>query len=192
VQAAGRHRPSWITVLTPRTSQPAAGHAIRGSAAPAPMANTTSTAVRARGWRPTQVDDDRPFAGQSRGSRGQDRKVQKRGSRDQGGPDRRRPQDVAAGGKLLVPALGDALRFGARGTVGNLPLGGWRTPVSQCEIFMILRMIASDRIDRSPFGSLFRQEVRPRRRGPSRRAWRWRLRSASHSIDLMGRQSPFF
>jgi hypothetical protein len=43
-------------------------------AASAPMANTTSTAVRARGWRPTQVDDDRPFAGQSRGSRGQDRK----------------------------------------------------------------------------------------------------------------------
>ena len=111
--------------------------------------------------------------------------VQQRGSRDQGGPDRRRPQNVAAGGKLIVPALDDALRFGARGSVGNLPLGRWRTPLSQCEIFTILRMIASDRIDRSPFGSLFRQEVRPGRRGPSRRAWRWRLRSAA------GR-APFF
>jgi hypothetical protein len=42
---------------------------------------------------------------------------------DQRGPDRRRPKHVAAGGKLLVPALDDALCLGARGDVGNLPLG---------------------------------------------------------------------
>jgi hypothetical protein len=32
-----------------------------------------------------------------------------------------RPQHVAAGGKLIIPALDDALRLGARGCVG-LPL----------------------------------------------------------------------
>jgi hypothetical protein len=47
--------------------------------------------------------------------------VESRRPRDQRGPDRRRPQDVAAGGKLLVPALDDAL-VSARGSVGNLPL----------------------------------------------------------------------
>ena len=48
--------------------------------------------------------------------------VEPRRPRDQRGPDRRRPQHVAAGGKLLVPALDDGLRLGARGSVGNLPL----------------------------------------------------------------------
>jgi len=42
---------------------------------------------------------------------------------DQRGPDRRRPQHVPAGDKLLIPALDDGLRLGARGGVGNLPLG---------------------------------------------------------------------
>jgi hypothetical protein len=37
--------------------------------------------------------------------------------RDQSGPDRRRPQHVTAGGKLLVPTLDDGLRLGARGSV---------------------------------------------------------------------------
>jgi hypothetical protein len=69
------------------------------------------------------VDDDLPFAGQSRGSpRSQERKRPATGF-PRSRPDRRRPQNVAAGGKLLVPALGDALRFGARRSVGNLPLG---------------------------------------------------------------------
>ena len=49
--------------------------------------------------------------------------VEPRRPRDQRGPDRRRPQHVAAGGKLLVPALDDGLRLGARGSIGNLPLG---------------------------------------------------------------------
>jgi hypothetical protein len=43
--------------------------------------------------------------------------------RDQSGPDRRRPQHVTAGGKLLVPTLDDGLRLGARGRVGIPPLG---------------------------------------------------------------------
>jgi hypothetical protein len=42
---------------------------------------------------------------------------------DQRSPDLRRPQHVAAGGKLLVPAFDDGLRLGARGSTGNLPLG---------------------------------------------------------------------
>jgi hypothetical protein len=42
---------------------------------------------------------------------------------DQRGPDRRRPQDVSAGDKLFVPAFDDGLRLGARGSIGNLPLG---------------------------------------------------------------------
>jgi hypothetical protein len=41
--------------------------------------------------------------------------VEPRRPRDQRGPDRRRPQHVAAAGKLLVPALDDALCLGARG-----------------------------------------------------------------------------
>jgi hypothetical protein len=42
---------------------------------------------------------------------------------NQRGPDRRRPQDVPAGEKLLIPPLDDGLRLGARGSIGNLPLG---------------------------------------------------------------------
>jgi hypothetical protein len=49
--------------------------------------------------------------------------VEPRRSRDQRGSDGRRPQHVAAGGKLLVPTLDDALCLGARGGIGNLPLG---------------------------------------------------------------------
>ena len=42
---------------------------------------------------------------------------------DQRGPDRRRPQDVPVGDKMLIPASDDGLRLGARGRIGNLPLG---------------------------------------------------------------------
>jgi hypothetical protein len=42
---------------------------------------------------------------------------------DQRGPYPRRPQHVTTGEKLLIPALDDGLRLGARGSIGNLPLG---------------------------------------------------------------------
>jgi hypothetical protein len=42
---------------------------------------------------------------------------------DQRGPDRRRPPQVPAGGQLPIPAFDDGLRLGARGSIGNLPLG---------------------------------------------------------------------
>jgi DNA invertase Pin-like site-specific DNA recombinase len=38
---------------------------------------------------------------------------------DQRGPDRRRPQHVPAGDKLLIPALDDGPRLGARGGIGD-------------------------------------------------------------------------
>ena len=44
---------------------------------------------------------------------------------DQRRPDRGRPQHVAAVGKLLIPGLDNALRLGARGIVGNLPVGNY-------------------------------------------------------------------
>jgi hypothetical protein len=55
---------------------------------------------------------------------------------DQRRPDRGRPQHVAAGGKLLIPALDNALRLGARGIVGNLPLGSYGNVESprRCEL----------------------------------------------------------
>jgi hypothetical protein len=49
--------------------------------------------------------------------------VKPRRPRDQRGPDRRRPQHVPAGEKLLIPAFDDGLRLRARGSIGNLPLG---------------------------------------------------------------------
>ena len=49
--------------------------------------------------------------------------VKPRPPRDQCGPDRGRPQDIAAGDKLLIPTLDDGLRLGTRGGIGNLPLG---------------------------------------------------------------------
>jgi hypothetical protein len=52
--------------------------------------------------------------------------LEPRRSRDQRGPDCRRPQHVAAGGKLLVPALDDCLRFGARDLSGGVSLGADR------------------------------------------------------------------
>ena len=42
---------------------------------------------------------------------------------DQRSPDRRRPQHVPARSQLLIPALDDGLRLGARRRIGNLPLG---------------------------------------------------------------------
>jgi hypothetical protein len=42
--------------------------------------------------------------------------VKPRCSRDQGGPDRRRPQHVTAGSELLVPALDDGLRAAGSAT----------------------------------------------------------------------------
>src|SRR5271170_2906687 len=44
-------------------------------------------------------------------------------SGDQRRPDRWRPQHVSAGGKLLIPAIDDGLRLGARSGIGHLPLG---------------------------------------------------------------------
>jgi hypothetical protein len=44
-------------------------------------------------------------------------------SRDQRGPDRGATTHVAAGGQLLITAINDALRLGARRGIGNLPLG---------------------------------------------------------------------
>jgi hypothetical protein len=41
---------------------------------------------------------------------------------DQRGPERRRPQDVPAGGQLLIQAFDNGLRLGARGGIGNVPL----------------------------------------------------------------------
>jgi hypothetical protein len=42
---------------------------------------------------------------------------------DQRRPDRRRPQHVPAGGKLFIPPIDNGLRLGARGGIGDLPLG---------------------------------------------------------------------
>jgi hypothetical protein len=70
----------------------------------------TRVATNARGW---GFEGQLPSLCRSR---------QTRRAGDQSGPDRRRPQHVAAGGKQLVAALDDALRLGARGSVANLPL----------------------------------------------------------------------
>jgi hypothetical protein len=54
--------------------------------------------------------------------------VEPRRPRDQRGPDRRRPQHAAARGQLLIPALDDGLRFGARVSIGT-PMAGSIRPV---------------------------------------------------------------
>jgi hypothetical protein len=115
-----------ITGSTPRTSLLAAGHAGPVSWAWAPIPGTTSTAARARGLRPMRGDGGRP-AKIDRPARAAARAkhVEPRRPRDQCGPDRRRPQHVAARGQLLIPSLDDGLRLRARGRVGNLPLGSY-------------------------------------------------------------------
>jgi hypothetical protein len=80
---------------------------------------TTSTAAPAPTLRPPRADGGRPFS--CAAARAEHVEPQCPG--DQRGPDRGRPQHVAAGGKLLVPAFDDGLRLGARGGIGNLPLG---------------------------------------------------------------------
>jgi hypothetical protein len=94
------------------------------SSAWALIPGTTSTAAPARGWRPTRADDvDLPQIDCPARAAARAEHVKPRRSRDQRGPDRRRPQNVPAGDKLLIPALDDGLRFGARGGVGSLPFG---------------------------------------------------------------------
>jgi hypothetical protein len=48
--------------------------------------------------------------------------VEPRRPRHQRGSDRRRPQHVPAGDKLLIPAFDDGLRFGARGSIATCRL----------------------------------------------------------------------
>ena len=124
-QKAGREALSALFIGWPRPSPQAGANAIRRILGIGAVSGhhehrspSTNVATDARGWRSTlrrSIARLVPQPGQNTSSHGR--------SSDQGGPDRGRPQHVTAGGQLLIPALDDGLRLGARGGVGNLPLG---------------------------------------------------------------------
>jgi hypothetical protein len=73
-------------------------------------------------WRPTRgVTIDGPQINCPARPAARAEHIEPRRPCDRRGTDRRRPQHVPAGHKL-IPALDDGLRLGARGSIGNLPL----------------------------------------------------------------------
>jgi hypothetical protein len=114
--------PCRITGSTSPPSPQAGARAIRGYSVSAPALGTKSTQPQDKGrdrGEGMAVDLSKVNCPARAAARAEH--LEPRRPRDQRGPDRRRPQHVPAGGKLLVPALDRPVPRRAR-SVGNLPL----------------------------------------------------------------------